>query len=128
MLAIEERLFEEFQNSLYTAPLLIPGGAIFGYFYSLVANLPAGQSAKAWAIWVVAEHSILSVGSAFGETRAKQLFIKAILFTTTTIMGIEQMRQRKLIGDGMVVAMLMIRGLIVLGLLTNAAISARRKP
>lgn len=126
MTPIGDKLFDEFKNSLFHAPLLLAAGALFGATYAAFANLPVHQSAKAWAIWIVAENTLLNLGSALAKSHEKLMLIKATLFTLTSFLAIEEMRGRKLLGDRMMAVMIIIRSFIIVGLLTNAAVSARR--
>ena len=41
--------------------------------------------------------------------------------------GIDEMRKRGLMGDRMLTVILVLRSLVILGLLTNAAVTARRQ-
>lgn len=126
MKSIGERLYQEAASSAFYTPFVLAGGAFIGYAYATMAGLPASQVARAWAIWVTAEYVITSFGSAFADTQAKLLFIKATLFTLTGSIGIEELRKQKVLGDRMMVTLILIRALTVLGLLTGAAVAIRR--
>lgn len=126
MIPVGQRLYDECKTSLFYAPLMISGGALFGYVYAALADLPAHQAAKAWAVWSVAELIILSLGSALAETDANRMLIKATLFTFTTVIGINELRRQKLMGDRLMSAAILMRALIIFALLTSAAVSMRR--
>lgn len=127
MAAVGNRPIEQIFYFVCETTLLTAGGALLGYAYAAAANLPARQCAKAWVVWIVAESVILSLGSLLTDKHSTLMFIKAALFTFTSIIGIDEMRKRGLMGDRMLTVILVIRSLIILGLLTNAAITARRQ-
>ena len=126
MAAVGNRPIEQIFYFVRETTLLTAGG-LLGYAYAAAANLPARQCAKAWVVWIVAESVILSLGSLLTDKHSTLMFIKAALFTFTSIIGIDEMRKRGLMGDRMLTVILVIRCLIILGFLTNAAITARRQ-
>ena len=54
MASIGERVLGGILGATFSAPLYAAGGALGGFIYGKLADLPAGQVAKIWAIWSVA--------------------------------------------------------------------------
>src|SRR5438105_7887277 len=100
MTSLGVRLTDGLYNSLLY-PLLAGGGALIGYAYATLAQLPASQVAKAWAVWLAAETVILTLGSAFSKTEAGRSMIRGTLLTTTGIIAFWELRRRELVGDKM---------------------------
>ena len=63
MAAVGSRPIEQVFHFVCEKTFIAAGGALLGYVYAAAANLPARQTAKAWAVWMVAESVVLSLGS-----------------------------------------------------------------
>jgi hypothetical protein len=97
------------------------GGALIGYIYGKLADLPADQVAKAWAIWNVAEVALTTLSATFTENKTAQALIRATILTLTTAIGIQELQKRGLVGENMVILLIAIRALGILGILARAA-------
>jgi len=125
MTSIEKRINDELYHSAPSFPLIIAGGAFFGYAYATFAHLPAPQAAQAWAVWISAESILLSLGEILGTTEANRTMIKTVFFTFSSLIGIEELRKRGVMGDKVWQASVILRTIIIFGMLLKAVTSQR---
>src|ERR1700760_1758805 len=94
-------------------------GAGFGYVYGKLANLPAGQVAKAYAIWSVAEYALCAVGESFTENKVGKSVIGFTISTLTTAVAITELRKRGLMGDKMMIFTIILQVLSAISCLNE---------
>lgn len=116
MVSIGTRFVTEMTTVVFQTPKFAVGGALLGYIYGKLANLPAVQCAKAWAILDVASNAILNFADAMIEAqshrgRIAKAFVLSTIRVTSTAIGIHELRKRGLLGDKMMFAMIAIQAL-----------------
>jgi hypothetical protein len=120
MATIGERIKTEIISTLYTSPTAGCTGALLGYVYAKLANLPVAANTKAWAIWNVAERALLALPWMITEKpKARTLLSVTILIASTTI-GIQEMRKRGLMGDKLMYLVIAFKALRILLILSSA--------
>jgi hypothetical protein len=78
-------------------------GALIGYVYAKLADLPATQAAQAWAVWFVVESIFITLAEAFTENQPAQALIKSAVFTAISLIGLHELQKRGAIGNNMVI-------------------------
>jgi hypothetical protein len=121
MVSIGQRILNGTIESIKNAPLQVIVGALWGYVYAKFADLPAGQSAKAWAIWIVAEQALLTFADQVIESKSIKATTVITINTTGTYLGITEMRKRGLMGDKMMIFMFVMYVLTTLNAFTDLA-------
>jgi uncharacterized membrane protein len=117
------RLVNGIVGSAIAVPFVATGGALCGFIYAKLADLPAGQVAKAWAIWNAAESALMTMIATFTENKTTQAFIRATVLTISTIIGMNELQKRDLIGPKMTVFLIAIRALGVFGIIAREFVS-----
>lgn len=84
-------------------PLATTCGALGGCIYAQLANLPAAQVVKAWAIWSVAHQALVTLAETFIEHSVTKRIVACIISIATTAIGIHLLQKRNLIGQQMAV-------------------------
>ncbi len=95
-------------------------GALAGFVYAKFADLPVGQVAKAWAIWFAVQDAFMRLAVTFTENPSTQALIKAAIVTTSTIIGIEELQKRGVLGHIMAIVLVALNTLNILGFLATA--------
>lgn len=111
-------------GSVMASPFVAVAGALGGFIYAKFADLPANQVAKAWAAWSVAESALLNLSATLTENKRAKAFIRAIVMTITTTIGIKELQKRELIGPKMIIFLIAIRSLGILGIIAKEYIPA----
>lgn len=93
------------------------GGALCGYIYAKLADLPCDQVAKAWAVWNAAETALVIIAVTFTENHRTQKVITATILGITTTIGIQVLQKRNLIEKYMVISLIAIRAIRILCIL-----------
>lgn len=78
-------------------------GALAGFTYAKLADLPANQAAKAWAVWFAAEGSLMMIASALIKGPVAKRFVMTAISGISTAVGIHELQKRNLIGQKMVI-------------------------
>lgn len=100
-------------------PIASGAGALAGYIYAKLADLPAGRAAQACAVWLAVENALMTLAAAISEKPSTQVLIKIAVFTITSIIGIQELQKRGILGDKMVTFLIVLRALAILGFLTK---------
>lgn len=118
----------QFANAVYSSTMGMLGGgingAIVGFVYGKLANLPASQTTKAYGIWYAAEGAISNFASAFTNKPSHQLLIRATVIALSGTFGIQELRKRGLMGDKMMAFSCVMRVMGVAALLTFSALTS----
>lgn len=122
MASIGTRLVNGIVGSIVASPFVAAGGALCGYIYGKFADLPAAQVAKAVAVWNVAETALLTLTATLTENKSAQAFIRAVVLTISTAVGIQELQKRELIGAKMTIFLITMRALAILGLVASACV------
>lgn len=111
MISIQNTLSEA---ATCTYQCLVVGaiGATGGYFYAKLADLPAGQVAKAFAIWYTAEAALITLVQAWIKDPTPQVAAYVLIHTATTAIGIHELRKRGLLGNKMIIALIACRSIV----------------
>lgn len=125
MVSIGTRFLNAATSTVFQTPKVAVTGALVGYIYGKLANLPAGQLAKAWAIWNVANLAIETFVDSIIEEQSRRggitrAFVKLVLFNASTGIYIHELRKRGLLGDKMMFAMITIQALANLAFIFDA--------
>ena len=117
---IVERLVDATIEAAFEVPFRAGYCALMGYIYAKFADLPAGQVAKAWAIWGVAESSIIIFATAI--TTNDKLIVAGIS-TGATVIGIHELQKRNLIGTKIIILIVAWKAYLITNYLLNGAIT-----
>lgn len=74
---------------VFDSPYSIVLGALCGYVYAKLEDLPAGVVVRAWIVWNVAEQAMMHLASVFAQQRSNQAIIKSIISCLSTAVGIQ---------------------------------------
>lgn len=107
-------------GSMLSAPFFAGGGALAGYIYAKLADLPVNAAVKAYAIWPVAEAALITIASTFTENPKHQAFIRTAIVMMSTVFGIRELKKRSLIGDKMTACLIIVRTIGILLILKKA--------
>lgn len=97
-------------------------GALVGYVYAKLADLPAGPSAKAWAVLLVAENAMVQLATAITEHRDARAILRITAIVVTGTYGIQEMRKRGLMGDKMMYFIIGLKALAILRCLAEGMV------
>jgi hypothetical protein len=114
MATIGERIKIGIMSTVGSSPFTGCAGAFFGFIYAKLANLPLAASTKAWAIWNVAERTLLILPWMITENRKARSLLSATILIASTTIGIQEMRKRGLMGDKLMHAVITIKALLIL--------------
>ncbi|MFI0435778.1 MAG: hypothetical protein ACH350_08675 [Parachlamydiaceae bacterium] len=117
MTSVGMRLIHGLTENLIGAPIIAVGFGLGGYIYGKFANLPPYQLAGAFTSWGVAEAALQCMADSLIQNEKKKKIIHVIVIVVSTISGIYQLQQRKLIGSNMMCCVLTLRTIIVLNLI-----------
>lgn len=78
-------------------------GGLVGYVYGKLADIPAVEAAKAYAIWDAAQSALATFVSSFTDNFTHKVLISCTISTIGTAVGIYELRRRGLMGDKMMV-------------------------
>lgn len=117
MTTIGERLAGKMNGGIISIPVFAAAGALAGYVYGKLANLPAHAAARAYAIGAVAECVLSNLADVLVENRTHRLLLKATLLTLSHLFAIHQLREKGLMGDKMLYLAIAYSALSTLGLL-----------
>lgn len=90
------------------------GGAFLGFTYAKFADLPVDQVVKAWAIWEAAEYALAAFVVNLTENRVGQRLLKASVHIIGTVVGIQELQKRNLMGRTALIVIVGIKALVVL--------------
>ena len=100
MTSISTRLLEGIPYALVEGTIGIFGGAALGFAYAKLADLPAGQAARAYAVWHAAQAIIGNLAHfLFRDNPQAQVFSALTISTTSMVIGIRELEKRGLIGQ-----------------------------
>lgn len=110
MITFSERFMNGIEVAICQSPVVAVSAGLCGYIYATLANLPAIPVAKAAAIWMVAEQSILTVSRALiTKNPARRAILQATILIGSTAIGIQELQKRGLIGNKMVIFLIIMR-------------------
>ena len=100
MTAISDRFIQGISTSLKSIPISTIVGASFGFVYAKLSNIPAGQTAKVYAIWHLAHAALTGFAQGFfhDNLKAKPLSTTAISIISVAV-AIPELLKRGLMGQ-----------------------------
>jgi hypothetical protein len=119
MTSIPARLIGGTVNAVLTTPFSAAFGALSGYVYAKLADLPANEVAKAWAIWSAARSALITFSTALVEGGTAKAFLTTVITGISTAVGINELQKRELIGHKMVVFLIVVQVFSTLGFLSD---------
>lgn len=120
MTTISERFYAA-QGAIYEIPEALVASAALGYVYSRLADIPAVQAAKYWAIYGFATAALFKLSEILFENKKTIAFSKAIVVVTADSLFILEMRKQQLLGSKMMYAIIIFSTLLTLDFLKIAA-------
>jgi hypothetical protein len=121
MTSIPERFLRGTIESVYSAPFVAGGSALFGFVYAKLADLPASEVAKAWAIWGLAQNTLMTFSDNLIEHNVAKRLFQVTITSASTYIGIQECRKRGLMGDKMMIVLIAFQALMILSFLSNPA-------
>ncbi len=108
-----------------TSPLAATAGALFGYCYARLGNLPVKQVAIAWAVWFTVEHIFQTLITMKFDDESERSFFKGMALFATSVFGIQMLRNRSQLGDKMALVLVALRALTFFNLISevNSSVS-----
>lgn len=114
MVSFGSRIGQSLVMVTLQTPFVGAANGLLGYIYSKLADLPPTETAKAWAVWFVAENAFTGLAVAFSEDLSTKKFIKASCILLGGILGISELEKRGLIGHKMTIFIAVMRALAIL--------------
>jgi hypothetical protein len=119
MVSIAGRVIGGTVSAAVAAPFFAVCGAFVGYVYAKLADLPANQAAKAWAVWSAAQTALATFSQALVEGKLAKACVTTTVSVITTAIGINELQKRGLIGHKMIVFFAVMQVFSVIGLLAQ---------
>ncbi len=113
MTSIGKKIMHEAVETVWKGGVVGACGAGLGYLYGQLADLPASQVAKAWAVWCVANVAIQSFINTWIDDLTTRLFAHTVSAVAVTTIGIQECRKRGLLGDKMMKFIIVTQSLAV---------------
>lgn len=121
MTSISERFLGGVISTTFDAPRFAVGGALFGYLYGRLVDLPALEIAKIWAVWGVAQNALLTLSNQCIDHREGKLFSATVITAFSAYMAIQESTKRGLMESHMLFVIIAIQ-MVVLGLFMIATL------
>lgn len=88
-------------------------GALTGFVYAKLANLPVAQATKAYTIWAAAEGALNAFITSFISDLTERYIVGTIVGSIVTAAGIYEVRRRGLMGNKMTAFMVAMKVLSI---------------
>lgn len=114
-------------QALEIAPQAALGGAMIGYIYAKLADLPTADTVKAFLIYTVASRGIDTIATSFTPRVKINHAISLVVGVIIDTIAIREMEKRGVLGNKMKIALIAIRVLHVIGHLSKIVNKADTK-
>jgi hypothetical protein len=116
MTSIAKRLVNGIYETTCIGSIGAATGALTGFIYAKLANLPADQVAKALAIWCAVEAALQMLANYLAEgDPTAELVIKISIFSIPAYIGLHELQDRGFIGEKMKIFLIAMRTIIIFG-------------